>query len=75
MMEDILYLVKGFDSVNFSFICRKGNEATHLLTGWAALLNWNGPVPISNLLHLISQVLDGNGHRSNLDCISLFCKK
>ena len=29
VMEDILYLVKGFDSVNFSFVCREGNEATH----------------------------------------------
>ena len=75
VMEDVLYLVKGFDGVNFSFVCREGNEATHLLTGWAILLNWNRPVPMSNLSHLISQALDGNGHRSNLDCISLFCKK
>ena len=68
MVEDILYLAKGFDNVNFSFVCREGNEAAHLLAGWVALLNWNGPIPISN-------PLDQDGHRPNLDCISLFCKK
>ena len=53
MVEDILYLAKGFDNVNFSFVCREGNEAAHLLAGWVALLNWNGPIPISNLSPLI----------------------
>ena len=75
VVEDILYLAKGFDNVKFSFVCREGNEAAHLLAGWAALLNWNGLVPISNLLPLISQAMDRDGHRPNLNCISLFCKK
>ena len=75
MVEDILYLAKCFDNVNFSFVCREGNEAAHLLAGWAALLNWNGPVPSSNLSPLICQVLDRDGHWPNLDCISLLCHK
>ena len=75
VVEDILYLAKGFDNVNFSFVCREGNEAAHLLARWAAFLNWNGSVSISNLSPLICQVLDRDGHRPNLDCISLFCEK
>ena len=75
VVEDILYLAKGFDKVKFSFVCREGNKAAHLLAGWAAFLNWNGPIPISNLSPLICQVLDRDGHRPNLDCISLFCEK
>ena len=75
MVEDILYFVKDFDNVNFSFVFREGNEAAHLLTRWAALLNWNGPIPISNLSPLVIQVLDEDDHRSNLDCIFLFCSK
>ena len=75
MMEDILYLAKGFDNVYFSFVCRECNVAAHLLAGWVALLNWNGPVPIFNLSPLISQALDRDGHKPNLDCISLFYKK
>ena len=75
MVEDILYFAKGFDNVNFSFICREGNEAAHLLAGWVALLNWNGPIPISNLSPFISQALDRDGHKSNLGCFSLFCRK
>ena len=58
MVKDILYFVKDFDNVKFSFVFREGNEAAHLLARWAALLNWNGPVPISNLSPLIIQVLD-----------------
>ena len=75
VVDDILYLAKDFDNVIFSFVCREGNEVAHLLAGWAVLLNWNGPVPISNLSPLISKVFDRDGHRLNLDCISLFCKK
>ena len=75
VVEDILFLAKGFDNVKFSFVGREGNEAAHLLAGWAALLNWNGPVPISNLSPLISQAMDRDGHRPNLDYISLFSKK
>ena len=75
MVEDILYFVKGFDNVKFSFVCREGNEIAHLLARWAALLNWNGPKFISILSPLIIQTLDQDGHRSNLDCISLFCSK
>ena len=75
MVEDILYFVKDFDNVKFSFVFREGNEAAHLLARWAALLNWNGPIPISNLSPLIIQVLDRDGHRPNMDCISLFCNK
>ena len=49
VLEDILFLVKSFDSVSFSFICRDDNVTTHLQALWTALLNWSGPVPISNL--------------------------
>ena len=71
----IIPFVKDFDNVNFSFVFREGNEVAHLLTRWAALLNWNGPIPISNLSPLVIQVLDEDDHRSNLDCIFLFCSK
>ena len=75
VVEDILYFAKGFDNVKFSFVCREGNEIAHLLARWAALLNWNGPKFISILSSLIIQTLDQDGHRPNLDCISLFCSK
>ena len=75
VVEDILYFAKGFDNVNFSFVLREGNEVAHLLARWAAFLNWNGPVPISILSPLIIQALDRDGHRPNLDCISLFSSK
>ncbi|KAL0013718.1 hypothetical protein SO802_000787 [Lithocarpus litseifolius] len=67
VVEDILYFAKGLDNVNFSFVCRDGNEVAHLLARWAAILNWNGPVPISILSPLIIQALDRDGYRPNLD--------
>ena len=58
VVEDILYFAKAFDNVNFSFVCKEGNEAAYLLARWATLLNWNGPIPIFNLSPLIGQALD-----------------
>ncbi|KAL0009349.1 hypothetical protein SO802_010851 [Lithocarpus litseifolius] len=75
VVEDILYFAKGLDNVKFSFVCRVGNEAAHLLARWVAILNWNGPVPISNLSTLIIQALDRDGNKPNLDYMSLFCRK
>ena len=62
-------------NVNFSYVSREGNEVAHLLARWVALLNWNGPILISILLPLIIQALNRDGHRPNLDCISLVCSK
>ena len=70
VLEDILFLVKYFDNVSFSFICRDGNVATHFLAQWAALLNWSGPVPIFNLSPMLVKALDRDGHKPSLDCIS-----
>ena len=52
MVEDILYFAKGFDNVNFSFVFKEGNEATHLAR-WVAFLNLNGLVLISFFFFLI----------------------
>ena len=49
LCDDILYFVKFFNNVKFSFVCREGNVSTHLLAQWAALVNWTGPVSISYL--------------------------
>ena len=70
VLEDILFLVKYFDNVSFSFIYRDGNVTAHLLAQWAALLNWSGPIPISNLSPILVKTLDRDGHRPSLDCIS-----
>ena len=70
VLEDILFLVKYFDNVSFSFIYRDGNVTAHLLAQWAALLNWSGPIPISNLSPMLVKVLDRDGHRPSLDCIA-----
>ncbi|KAK9988077.1 hypothetical protein SO802_028316 [Lithocarpus litseifolius] len=70
VLEDILFPVKSFDNVSFSFICRDGNVTAHLLAQWAALLNWSGPVPISSLSPMLAKALVRDGHRHSLDCIS-----
>ena len=70
VLEEILFLVKYFDNVSFSFIYRDGNVTAHLLAQWAALLNWSGSVPISNLSLMLVKALDRDGHRPSLDCIS-----
>ena len=69
VLDDILFLFKSFNNVSFSFICREGNVTAHLLAQWATLLNWSGPVPISNLSPMLAKVLDRDGHRPSLDCI------
>ncbi|XP_023884011.1 uncharacterized protein LOC111996281 [Quercus suber] len=39
VVEDILYLAKSFDNINFSFVCREDNEAAYLLARWVIILN------------------------------------
>ena len=70
VLEDILFLVKSFDNVSFSFTYGDGNVTAHLLAQWVALLNWSGSVSISNLSSILAKVLDRDGHMSFLDCIS-----
>ena len=70
VLEDILFLVKYFDNVSFSFIYRDGNITTHFLAQWAALLNWSGPVFIFNLSPILVKALDRDGHRPSLYCIA-----
>ena len=70
VLEDILFLVKSFDNVSFSFTYGDGNVTAHLLAQWAIFLNWSGPIPISNLLPMLAQGLDRDGHRLSLDCIA-----
>ena len=69
VLEDILFLVKYFDNVSFSFIYRDSNIIAHLLAQWAALLNWCGPISISNLSPMLVKAFDRDGHRPSLDCI------
>ena len=52
ILEDILFFV---NNVEFSFVHRKSNVSTHLLAQWTALVNWFGPVLISNLPSHVSQ--------------------
>nr|XP_023917825.1 uncharacterized protein LOC112029377 [Quercus suber] len=70
VLEDILFLVKYFDNVSFSFICRESNMTTHLLAHWGALLNWSGPVSISNISPMLVKAFDRDGHRPSLNCIA-----
>ena len=49
ILEDILLFVNCFSYVEFSFVHRKGNVSALLLAQWAALVNWSGPIFISNL--------------------------
>ena len=44
LCDDILYFVKYFNNVKFSFVCREGNVSAHLLAQWAALVSWTGPI-------------------------------
>ena len=69
VLEDILFLVKYFDNVSFSFIYRDSNIIAHLLAQWAALLNWCGAISISNLSPMLVKAFDRDGHRPSLDCI------
>ena len=66
ILEDILLFVNSFSNVEFSFVLRKANVSAHLLAQWAALVNWSGPVPISNLPSHVSQALVGDGSRPDL---------
>ena len=52
ILEDILFFV---NNVEFSFVHRKSNVSAHLLAQWTALVNWFGPVLISNLPSHVSQ--------------------
>ena len=61
LCDDILYFVKYFNNVKFSFVCREGNVSAHLLAQWAILVSWTGPVYISNLPSSILLALDRNG--------------
>ena len=61
LFDDILYFVKYFNNVKFSFFCREGNVSVHLLAQWAALVNWTGPVSISYLPSSILWAWDRDG--------------
>ena len=52
ILEDILFFV---NNVEFSFVHRKDNVSAHLFAQWTALVNWFGPVLISNLPSHVSQ--------------------
>ena len=58
LCDDILYFVKYFNNVKFSFVCREGNVSAHLLAHWAALVSWIRPVSISYLLSSILRAWD-----------------
>ena len=61
LCDDILYFVKYFNNVKFSFVCREGNVSANLLIQWVALVNWTGPVSISYLPSSILRALDRDG--------------
>ena len=61
LCDDILYFVKYFNNVKFSFVCREGNVSVHLLVHWAALVSWTGPVSIFYLPPSILRAWDRDG--------------
>ena len=70
LINDILYFVKFFESVLFSFVSREGNSLAHLIAQWAAFVNWFGHVPISNLLASVVQAMIRDGARPGSFCFS-----
>ena len=58
VVTDILYFVKCFDAIVFSFVYREGNVPTHLLAQWTAFVNWVGPIPISKVPLLVSEAME-----------------
>ena len=61
LFDDILYFVKYFNNVKFSFVCREGNVYAHLLAHWAILVSWTGLVSISYLPSSILWAWDREG--------------
>ena len=61
LCDDILYFVKYFNNVKFSFVCREGNVYAHLLAHWAILVSWTGLVSISYLPSSILWAWDRDG--------------
>ena len=55
MVTDILYFVKCFDAIVFSFVYREGSVPVHLLAQWTAFVNWVGSVSISKVPFLVSE--------------------
>ena len=72
ILDDILFFANCFSNVEFSFIHRKGNVSAHLLAQWTTLVNWFGPVPISNLPSHISQAFVKDGSKPDLFVSPLF---
>ena len=72
ILDDILFFVHRFSNVEFSFVHRMGNVSAHLLTQWAALVNWSGPIPISNLPSHVSQAFVRDGSKPDLFVSPLF---
>ena len=70
LINDILYFVKFFESVLFSFVSREGNSLAHLVVQWAAFINWSGLIPISNLSTSDIQIIIRNRAKPESFCFS-----
>ena len=63
VVTDILYFVKCFDAIVFSFVYREGSVPVHLLAQWTAFVNWVGSVSISKVPLLVSEVVERESFR------------
>ena len=70
LIDDILYFVKFFENVYFSFVSREGNSLAHLIAQWVAFVNWFRHDPISNLLASVVQAMIRDGARLGSFCFS-----